>query len=285
MRIFLASDIHFEFHRDEPDWLPPLPEESEIDVLVLAGDIGTYTEAIKGIERILNYYVRVPIIYIAGNHEFYGFEIRQAFANLRTTYASHPRVHFMEQDSIELNGYRILGCTLWTGFDCLDEKARKDLLLVGQHYLNDFKVIKLIQNGQKTKLTPTDMSNMYQQSRQWLESQLKDTDTEKTIVITHFPPGRIYRHMLIREEMVSAYFQANCQDLIDAYQPALWLYGHNHYSRVDHSCKTLLVSNQFGYPGEYTGYQQNLIIEKQAGLPWQVKGAHNNGQSVMLDES
>ncbi len=39
MKIFLISDIHFEFHNNV-DWLPPLPDVNQFDVLVLAGDIG-----------------------------------------------------------------------------------------------------------------------------------------------------------------------------------------------------------------------------------------------------
>jgi len=283
MRIFLASDVHFEFHQEENDWLPPLPDESDIDVLVLAGDIGTYAAAKIGIERILQHYRNTPIIFVAGNHEFYGGVISEVYSALKSTYASHKRVHFLEQDSVELMGYHFIGCTLWSGLDSMGPKIKDYLLLNSQNFIYDFKLIKH-ESNRDSMLMPHDMSQLYQQSRKWLEQALRNSEPENTIVVTHYPPGLNYCHKTIPQDALSAYFQSNCQDLIDIYQPALWLYGHNHYSRVDYSNNTLLVSNQYGYPNEYTGYQHRLIIEKRNNQPWHVTGTSEGISTVMRDE-
>ncbi len=31
----LASDLHFEFHRDEAEWMPPLAEGCDVLVMVI----------------------------------------------------------------------------------------------------------------------------------------------------------------------------------------------------------------------------------------------------------
>ena len=49
---------------------------------------------------------------------------------------------------------------------------------------------------------------------------------------------------------ITAYFCANVDDIIDRYQPALWIYGHNHFSNDLQRGATRLVSNQMGYPRE-----------------------------------
>lgn len=68
MRIFIASDIHFEFH--DRDWLPELPTRNDCDIIILAGDISSGSNTIFSIEKIWNA-KKVPIIWIAGNHEYY----------------------------------------------------------------------------------------------------------------------------------------------------------------------------------------------------------------------
>jgi len=45
MKIALVSDIHAEFYRNQPNWLPPLPNNS--DVLVLAGDICVFLPTVN----------------------------------------------------------------------------------------------------------------------------------------------------------------------------------------------------------------------------------------------
>jgi|GEM_PF-5441020 len=69
MKIFLISDIHFEFQTSK-DWQPELPSEENFDALVLEGDNGTGTSAFNGIERLLKHYHYLPILLLLGNHNF-----------------------------------------------------------------------------------------------------------------------------------------------------------------------------------------------------------------------
>lgn len=262
MRIFLASDIHFEFHSDVA-WLPPLPAAELFDVLVLAGDIGHGPWLSEGLRRLRKRYPGKPIVYVAGNHEFY----RGNITHSPIKDVDIADFHHLEKSSVELYGYQFSGTTLWTGFDCLGLDLTERAMHIANNCIADFMEIRIAErsesNGRALRITPEHMRDLYAQAKAWLDAELAYSDSDKTIVITHFPPGREFRHAHIKEDEVSAYFQANCVDLIRRHQPALWLYGHNHWSDQHQCGKTRVISNQYGYPSEHSGYRADLII----GLP------------------
>jgi predicted phosphohydrolase len=259
MRIFVASDLHFEFHNDI-DWLPPLPAVDAFDVLVLAGDIGTSAYLCTALRRLRKKFPNKPIVFIAGNHEHYGKNINRNIMEGIDV----PDLYYLENRRVDLLGYHFLGSTLWTNFDCMGEELRAAAMKMAWKHVADFIAIRTAElsesYGVPKFITAECVAALYQKACTWLNVELQTVDPAKTIVVTHFPPSREFRHMRISESLISAYFQANCRDLIEQYQPAAWLYGHNHFSDALLCGKTQVVSNQFGYPNESTGYQGDLII-------------------------
>jgi Icc-related predicted phosphoesterase len=260
VKIFLISDIHFEFH-NKVDWLPPLPDGNQFDVLVLAGDIGHGPWLATGLRRLRSRFPSKPIVYVAGNHEYYRHNITKSpLEDCEIADFFH-----LENSSVDLHGYRFLGATLWTGFDCLGSDLIERAMHLSKYSIADFMEIRIAElsetNGVPLRITPEYMRNLYHQSKEWLDKELANSDPDKTISITHFPPSREFRHGQIKEDVISAYFQSNCSDLIDKHQPALWLYGHNHWSDQHQCGKTRVISNQHGYPREGSRYQPDLIIE------------------------
>lgn len=260
MKIFLASDIHFEFH-NRVDWLPPLPSADQFDVLVLAGDIGHGPWLSTGLRRLRKQFPCKPIVYIAGNHEFYRGNITQS----PVKDIDIADFHYLEKGSAELCGYRFLGTTLWTGFDSLGSRLVAQAMHAAKYSIADFMEIRIAElsetGGHPRRITADYMRDLYHDARRWLDAELAQSDPDTTVVVTHFPPSREVRHELIREDELSGYFQANCMDLIQKHQPALWLYGHNHWSNQHRFGKTRVISNQLGYPNEESRYSPDLIIE------------------------
>lgn len=261
LRLFLASDMHFECRREKP--LPALPDEADFDVLVLAGDIGELPDAIAGIDRLIAALPATPMVYVAGNHEFYRGHYQRTLSALREAYRGCEQIHFLERNALELRGYTFLGCTLWSGLDGLGPMVEEELLEHGSALIPDFSMIDYEDRDAPSgvrSFQPRDMQALHRRSVRWLEGRLEMSNAEKTIVITHFPPTMAARHQRIAVDRLSAYFQADCGCLVRRHQPALWLYGHTHYSREDHYGKTRVVSNQLGYPGEDTGFSSDKII-------------------------
>ena len=254
MNIFLLSDLHLETGQDFPD-APP-----ETDVVVLAGDIDKSTLSIS----LAFYYrnqIKKPVIVIAGNHEFYGGDYLRILSNIRQEAARDDDIHFLENDSIQIDDTIFHGCTLWTNFELYGRYKRKKMMRTADWAINDFRRIGL----NSAAFRPQDALELFQASYAWLESQLAKPFSGKTVVVTHFAPHRAAIHSRHSGgDEVTPYFVPDCSDLIRKYNIDLWMYGHTHNS-VDAIVegKTRLVSNQVGYPREdpeYVRFDPNKII-------------------------
>ena len=105
MNIQLLSDLHLEAH---PLWFArPTPGA---DVLVLAGDIGSYqngsqlTDNDFGLGRFspLNGWP-TPVLFVPGNHEYDGMDFDAAHARLRET-CQRLGMIWLERTSVALGG-------------------------------------------------------------------------------------------------------------------------------------------------------------------------------------
>lgn len=110
-----AAGIHLEFHGE----MAPLPSIGE-DLVVLAGDIAIGVDGIRWAKRA---FAGRPVIYVLGNQEFYGGDFASTIREARAA-VEGSNVHLLENDAIEFQGYRILGCTLWTDFECYGVESR-----------------------------------------------------------------------------------------------------------------------------------------------------------------
>lgn len=248
MKIALISDVHAEFYRSQPNWLPPLPENP--DVLVLAGDLHVGKALIQFIERVSQALPNAHIVFIAGNHEFYR-QYRLATLNAyRDAFADTARIHFLENDFVDIDGVRFIGATLWTGFPLhLPEYTSEKVMAYAKDSVSDFSLIA-DDTGAIQVFTPEMAKILFDESKAKIAEHLSASDPDKCIVVTHFPPTKQLQHPKFSPDMISSYFTADCLDVIEAYQPAYWFYGHNHWSSQITIGKTQLVSNQLGYPNE-----------------------------------
>jgi predicted phosphohydrolase len=252
MKIYLASDVHLEFYD-----APPLTIPDEADVIVLAGDIHVGVAAADYALLLAECHPDAEVIFVAGNHEYYHYNFFALQAHFREMFSRVPNAYFLERNSVVLDGVLFCGCTLWSGFNAYQRYSPEDAMDIAERGISDYR---LIGQGER-KLKPQDTLQEYEASRAWLKDELKRTDVTHKVVITHFPPCTEVRHENIPVDEISAYFQANCKDLISAYEPDLWIFGHNHYNHDKVICKTRVLSNQRGYPGEMTTFQPYLLID------------------------
>jgi len=101
MRIHILSDLHLEF-------APFQLVQSDADVIVLAGDIHTGANGFKWIRET---FPKQQIIYVLGNHEFYGQKIPKLTEELKAV-AVGTNIHVLENDAIEIGDVIFLGATL-----------------------------------------------------------------------------------------------------------------------------------------------------------------------------
>ena len=186
------------------------------------------------------------LVWIAGNHEFYRSDIDARRQQYRAAFEQHPKIHYLDDTAIELYGLTILGSTLWTGFNALGNPSVEEAMAAAFEGVADFVLISKAGG----LFTPEHAAALHDQAVAFIDSTLSLADSARTITMTHFAPTRGTHNPLFPWSPISAYFQAGCEALIERHQPLLWCYGHNHWSDEQRLGRTLIASNQRGYPRE-----------------------------------
>jgi len=227
LKIQFFSDIHLEFGQFDPS-------PTDADVIVAAGDIGVGLQGIEWLKQLGK-----PTIYVAGNHEYYGGDLvhtRVAIAELTAS----SRVSFLENETLELDGVRFLGATLWTDYHDGDREVMEQAKL----QMNDYQQIRCASRP----LTPDQLYDINWESRFWLARELGVPYPGKTVVVTHHAPTM----RSWPRSNPSDYRATYCNDLDDffaRYDIDVWVHGHVH-AVVDHQQeRTRVVCNPRGYAG------------------------------------
>jgi predicted phosphodiesterase len=245
MRLHVLSDLHLE----RGDYTP---KRTNADVVVLAGDIH---QGSRGIQWAQKHFPRTPVLYVMGNHEFYGCEMRPLVEECRAE-TRGGNILLLENQSAQIGGITFLGCVLWTDFKLWPKPA--EAMEAARDYMNDFKLIRTPSG----RLRPGDTVQFHQTSVAWLKSQLKKNDPKKTVIITHHAPSERSIPPQNADDILNAAFASDLDSLIRASRIPLWIHGHTHYN-VDYKVGvTRIYSNQRGYPTEMLRcFEPGRIIE------------------------
>lgn len=273
MKLHILSDLHFEFGR----W-PKHIDVAEADVIVLAGDIGV---GLQGLEWALG--LPRPVVYVFGNHEFYGYRtMKRLWEKVRTKVAgTHVRV--LENETVTLpdpsipgKQVRFIGATLWTDFELFGADRRDEAMQFAELRMNDYQRIHLsnrtrtLEDGllrmryRYDMLTPKATQDMHQESRRFIEQELSEPGTPmtKSVVVTHHAPSAISLRDGDGVSMFDPVYASKLDNL--AVQPDLWVHGHTHVSK-DYAIngQGRIVCNPRGYAkkGEVATFNPRLVVE------------------------
>ncbi|WP_394792076.1 metallophosphoesterase [Rhodoferax sp.] len=260
MQIQLLSDLHLEVH---PHFVPtPAPGA---DVLVLAGDIGSYQagsqlldagDADFGLARFspLPQYAGwpTPVLFVPGNHEYDGLDFDAADARLRAT-CDRLGLVWLERESVELLGTRFIGTTLWSDFDALAPDAADPHATVGQQLKARDKAFRaanyyLKKNSAIRQGQPMLADAIREQAlvcQQWLRTALATPFDGNTVVVTHFAPSLESADPRYGRTPGTAGFCNALDDLLPLAQ--LWLHGHLHAPSDYRHRGCRVVANPLGY--------------------------------------
>ena len=236
MKIQLASDLHLEFLQREFPGERLISPSHGADLLVLAGDIANGIEAIELFKDW-----PVPVLYLAGNHEFYGHSIEQVRIDLRKA-AAGTSFTFLDNDKVDFGGVRFLGTTLWTDYRLELNRTQRQLMENAELSINDHR---LIRDG-KGKLTAQRALEEHEAACTWLEAELATPYDGKTVVITHHGPHPLSVHPRYAGDPVNAAFVSDLSELLP--KADLWLHGHVHDSFDYKVGNCRVVANPLGYP-------------------------------------
>lgn len=283
MRIKLVSDLHLEFSDTD------IPNDENIDVLILAGDILISEDlydtadfdynvdlhgAIENLGRkqqrgvvFRNFLKRCSsqyphVVYIAGNHEFYNGKWVKGIQYLRNECAKFPNVYFLECDTKIIDDVVFVGGTLWTDMNKCDPIT----LYSVKDMMNDFNIIR---NDQKayTKLKPADTVIRHKKTLNYIADVAESYKDKTCVVVGHHCPS----HQSIHPQYANDHIMngAFCSDLsefiLDRSQIKLWVHGHVHHAMDYTIGQCRVVCNPRGYHShrhqENTGWDPKKVIE------------------------
>ena len=231
MKIQIISDVHLEFGNF--DFL-----DNECDILIAAGDIGVGLEGLEFLQTL-----EKPVIYVAGNHEYWGYEVNELQDEL-IGMSKGSNVHYLEKKAVVIDGVRFLGCTMWTDFnECDDEEMMDDLKSI----MNDFRYISF----ENSTITPEKLIKINHDCKKWLERELAKKHEGPTVVVTHHAPTKKSWAGDPDDYLKFAYCN-QFEPLLKENQIDLWAHGHIHHTSDYKKHGVRVVCNPRGYVGYQT---------------------------------
>lgn len=267
MRLWVWSDIH-----DEIGGSITLPPRPDADAIVIAGDLG-HARRIGDIAKFYIDHYDLPIIYVAGNHEFYlqksmenAIEAME-FAEQRSINEGwkHP-FNFLNRNTLVIGNTRFIGATLWVdmALGAISHDDRIWRLHEAISALNDFRAIKF----RKDKVfRPADMIQLFRQDAAYIREQLLQPFDGKTVVLTHHMPHpdctpEIYKTN--KHNYLFASSEKPFGELLNSeHAPDIWVCGHTHEAFDIEIGRSRIVCNPHGYSHEtyINGFVWDKIID------------------------
>ena len=220
------SDIHLEFG--------PLECDIKGKFLILAGDI-TIKARVEWINKKAENFEHV--IYVFGNHEFYRSNLDSIERKTRENLS--PNVHLLQNESIELDGVRFHGATLWTNYNNNDPMAK----INANFGLTDHKLIRC--DGGVSRFTPDRAYEEHLKTMEYFKNNVKEGD----IVVTHHAPSHKSIHPSFKTSNLNHSYYSDLSDFILKYKPKLWFHGHTHNNFNYLIGGTKVLCNPRGYAG------------------------------------
>ena len=217
MKLQILSDLHLETEAFEPE------PAAGAELLVLAGDIDSTW---AGLQRFAGW--PVPMLMVAGNHEFDGRDLHQAWEPLREA-CDRAGIRLLQREEAVLSDavgrrVRFLGATRWSDFDLFGQRGRPKAERAAAYYLK-----KMGATLQGQPLDPQGLRAEGQACRAWLERALTQTPPQGAaamVVITHFAPSLRSADPRYGRQPGTASFCNADDDLLP--RADLWIHGHLH---------------------------------------------------------
>lgn len=244
MRLWVLSDLHVELTHG---WdLPPPNARPQFDVMVMAGDLIPRME--RGVKWLLERVQDRPIIYISGNHEFYGADFDRTIEKARTL-AIGTNIHVLENDTVVIDGVRFIAATLWTDFAAFGNPDTA--MLAAANNMNDYRRIRTSNYGRRIR--PIDTLRRHEASRKFIDSELVKSHEGATVVVTHHGPDLQAAKPGHETDILTAAYVSDLSETIVRTSPDLWIYGHTHCTDNRMLGGTRIISNAKGY-GPYAPF-------------------------------
>lgn len=268
MKLWILSDVHLEISNSKIDFARP-----DADVIVIAGDL-TYADRVSTVAKEIIDRFQMPIIYVAGNHEYYAshqrsssFETDQLILKLaeRDSDSWSHRLYVLDEDTVVIGGVRFVGATLWTDFrlNLKNESQLSARMRNSENLLRDFTSIRM-RSGER--FSAADMIELNASNARYIRNQVSEDFNGRTVVISHHLPHPACISEKYRDSEANYLFSNSAEafdDLLNSGRVDLLVCGHSHEAADVTFDKTRVVCNPMGYEFERgkNGFRDDLVIE------------------------
>jgi len=250
MKIQVVSDLHLEFLSTDQsvELAHKISWGNSSNVLILAGDICSLAD-----KSITNLYAFInlleskgysDIIYILGNHEYYGCSPIEVYGKINKLCKYRPNLHVLENNFIQVQDITFFGTTLW-----FEENVDTSMM---RYYMNDYRCIR--SERSEDCFAPDTWSK---KAIKFIKS-VPDDESKKVLITHHVPHSRFISEKYVGNEM-NCFYLNEIGKFLDKFD--LVTFGHSHES-VDYqfSDRCHAISNPRGYlkaPDTCISYSNN----------------------------
>lgn len=239
MKIQYASDFHLEMGANR-EFLLANPLTPQGDILVLAGDIGTFATGIP-LEFMAHYSPHYEAIYwVPGNHEYYcSLADKAVMPRQELIYGTN--CFLVNNVALVHAGVNLIFSTLWSQIEPENEQACES-------GVNDFRLIEYTSTltGQERRLNSHNFNHFHHQSLAFIKSAI--VPEMKNVVITHHVPTMQNYPPHYVGSKINNVFAVELAAFITTAPLQAWIYGHSHWNTKPFTLGgTEMLTNQLGY--------------------------------------
>lgn len=261
LRAWIFSDVH-----DDADcW--EAPAVPECDVAIVAGDVadGLSKRSLPWLAACVVPYVR-HVLYVPGNHDFYGARWQSELERGREAAAAAGIRLLAVGETLDIEGVRFIGATVWTDYALLGEAWRAPTQAAcGDRVggMRDHRRIKVrLRSGETNAFRPPAAAAAHVEQLGRIERALAEPHAGPTVVVTHHAP---HPHSLGRQgplQAIDAAYASDCSRVLEGeHAPDLWIHGHVHRSSDYVVGGTRVLANPRGRRGENPSFNPSLVVE------------------------
>ena len=261
MRCHYLSDLHLESQSFDT----PLPKG---DVLIIAGDLcharcldpaRTDKYSIDQRARAMRFVNEATakfshVLLIAGNHDHYDGVFEDTVPFLRRHL---PGVTVLENGTVEIDGVRFFGSTLWSEFEGRSEAAMNGVRRrMGEYFFVKRRTRDAEDRELLVKFRPEDALEAFDASWQALQRCVAERNGKPTVVITHHAPSRQGINSKFAGNGLDGAYVSDLDEAIATFTNVpVWVHGHTHIARTYRIGETVVRSNARGFEEKGAGAQ------------------------------
>ena len=259
MKLQIFSDLHFDVAP-----VKKIAIADDVDVVIVAGDTcERVLRAFGHLRRLVP--LRIPIVMTMGNHEFYRGFIPDELT-LARSHGPAFNIHVLENDTVTLadaasiGRVRFVGATLWTDYQIFGEVNQTAVMNACANGMNDHRLIGW-QKQPWRRFRPQEAAQLHHKSKAFIAETLALPFSGPTVVVSHHAVHWNSIEPRFHSDPTTGAYLSDQSELIETFQPALWVHGHVHNSSNYFIGRTRIVCNPSGYGNENTIFDSALTVE------------------------